>query len=318
MRAVLLTAIASIGLVGCVGELDTMGTGGDTGGGTGGDTTGGGGSDSAEARKLYDDNVHPIMMAKCVVCHNVTGPVGNLSGFVSPDASKGWETITGFQSVVGNFTPTLAPVLALVNVPEGHQGQKYTPDEVTKITDWLNAEVLWRNKPDGGGSGDDTGGGTGTGTGGESPAQATQRVLAEWSSCMTKANFDAANMAQRWGNLTANNNQRCSNCHASGDGGFIASIDSEVFFEVISTNKYFMLQYFTVKLDLANLANSKVEINTQSFIGVSEGKDPHREHPRFNALNNQGMTALNAFYNSTMEALQAAGPGGCGPSKLVN
>lgn len=322
MRAVLLAAIASIGLVGCVGELDTTGpgTGTGTGDGTGngdgtGDGTGTGTSgDSTAAKKLYDDNVHSIMSTKCVGCHNAAGPVGNLSGFVSTDAAKGWETITGFQSAVGNFTPTLAGVLIKVDVAGGHQGQTYSSDEKNKITDWLNAEVLWRNQ----GTGTGTGTGSGSGTPTESPAQATARVLAAWSGCMTKTNFDAANMASAWGNLTANNNQRCSNCHASGDGGFIASIDSQLFFDVISTNKYYMLQYFTVKLDLANLANSKVEINQQSFLGVSQGKDPHREHPRFNATTNNGMTALKSFYDTTMAAVTAAGPNGCGPSKLTN
>ena len=318
MRAVLLAAIASIGLVGCVGELDTTGGGGsntdtDTDNDNDNDNDNTGGGDSTAAKKLYDDNVHSIMATKCLGCHNVAGAVGNLSGFVSADASKGWETITGFQSVVGNFTPTLAGVLIKVDIAGGHQGQTYSSDEKNKITDWLNAEVLWRNQGTG------TGSGSGSGSaGGESPAQATQRVLAAWSACMTKTNFDAANMASAWGNMTANNNQRCSNCHASGDGGFIATVDSQLFFDVVSTNKYFMLQYFTVKLDLANLANSKVEINTKSFLGVSNGQDPHREHPRFNATQNNGMNALNTFYNTTMAAVTAAGATGCGPSKLTN
>jgi hypothetical protein len=115
--------------------------------------------------------------------------------------------------------------------------------------------------------------------------------------------------------MTANNNQRCSNCHASGDGGFIATPDSTLMFDVVSTNKYYMLQYFRVKLDLTTLAISKIEINMDSFMGVSQGQDPHREHPRFNATTNVGMTALQSFYNSTMAAVTA---GNCGPSKLVN
>jgi len=136
---------------------------------------------------------------------------------------------------------------------------------------------------------------------------------------MTKTNFDTANMANAWGNMTANNNQRCSNCHAGGDGGFIASPTSQLFFDVVSSNKYYMLQYFSVKLDLTDLTKSTVEINTKSFLGVSTGQDPHREHPRFNATTNNGMTALKTFYDTTMAAVTAAGPTGmCGPSKLTN
>ncbi len=310
MRAVLLAAIASIGLVGCVGELDTTGGGGGGGGGGDDDGSGSGGMTppgSEAAKQAFDDNVYGIFTAKCIGCHSAAGPVGNISGFVHPEASKGWETATQFQSLVGSYTANTAPVL--LKITAGHQGVTYSSDETNKITAWLDAEVLWRN---GGGSGSGSGSGSG---GGETPAQATQRLLAEWSACMTKTNFDAANMANAWGNMTANNNQRCSNCHASGDGGFIASVDSQLFFDVISSNKYYMLQYFSVKLDLANLANSKVEINTKSFLGVSQGQDPHREHPRFNATTNNGMNALNNFYNTTMTAVTA---GNCGPSKLTN
>ncbi len=311
MRTILLAAIASIGLVGCVGELDTTGTGaggGGGGGGTGSGTGSGSGTTQSIARGLYEENVHPIMALKCGGCHSLAGPIGNLSGFVSADKSTSHATVLGFTSVVGSFAPTTAPIL--LKVTGGHQGTNYTSDETNKITEWLNQEVLEQNG--GGGSGSGSGSGTTTG---ETPAAASQRVLAEWSACMTKTNFDAANMASAWGNLTANNNQRCSNCHASGDGGFLASPDSTLMFEVVSSNKYYMLQYFHVKLDLANLANSKIEINTASFTGVSNGQAPHLEHPRFNATTNNGMTALQAFYTSTAAAVAT---GGCGPTKLTN
>jgi hypothetical protein len=231
-------------LVGCVGDIDTTGV--DTP-----DNTGSGSGESAAAKAFYDQHVYPVMKGKCISCHNAAGAVGNLSGFVTTDAASGWTTITGFQSVVGNFTSSLAPVLG--KIEGGHQGITYTATEKTKIVEWLDAEVAWRNAGAGSGSG------SGSGTSTETPAQATQRVLAEWSACMTKTNFDAADMADAWGNLTADNNQRCSNCHASGDGGFMASVDSQLFFDVVSQNKYYLLQYFTVKLDLANLQASQMQ-----------------------------------------------------------
>ena len=308
MRSILLAAIASIGLVACVGELDTTGGGG---GGTGGGTGGGSGSGSGTtslARTMYENNVHSIMTAKCIGCHRLGAAVGNLSGFVDDNKATSHATIIGFTSVVGSFAPTTAPVL--LKISAGHQGTSYSQTESAAITEWLNQEVIEQN---GGGGGSGSGSGT---TQSETPAQASQRVLANWSACMTKANFDTANMAQSWGTqMTANNNQRCSNCHASGDGGFIATPDSTLMFDVMSTNKYYMLQYFRVKLDLANLQNSKIEINMDSFMGVSQGQDPHREHPRFNATTNVGMEALQTFYTSTAAAVAA---GNCGPSKLLN
>jgi len=303
--AVAAAALASLAVTGCVGELTTEGGTG-TGGGTGGG--GGGGSSSSAARLAYENDVFPVMQTKCGGCHAAAGPVGNVSGFVAPDKSTAHATVIGFTSVVGSFAPTAAPVL--LKVQAGHQGIVYSSDETNKITAWLDAEVIEQNGGAGGGSGSGSGSGST-----ETPAAATARVMNAWSACMTKTNFDSAEMANAWGNMTANNNQRCSNCHASGDGGFIATVDSQLMFDVVSSNKYYMLQYMHVKLDLSNLANSTMEINTQSFMGVSGGQAPHLEHPRFNATDNNGMRALEDFYNTTKAAVAA---GGCGPSKLTN
>jgi hypothetical protein len=138
--------------------------------------------------------------------------------------------------------------------------------------------------------------------------------MSQFAGCMTIENFNAANMANAWGNLNAQNNQQCENCHVNGGEGFIASRLAEPFFATISTKKMFWLQYFTVKLD-EGPANAKVIINTVSFQGVANGEDPHREHPRFNATNNNGMNALNQFYNTTMTAVQG---GLCQPKPLMN
>ena len=297
MRAVILAM--SLGLVGCVGELDS--TGGNNGSNTGSDT----GSDTnSVAKQKYDSNVYPVLKSHCSGCHMSTGPVGNVTGFVTPDVSTAHMTIVGYVAVVGNFTTATAPVL--LKIQNGHQGIVYSSDEINKITDWLNAEVA-----------EQTGTGTGTGTGGETPAAATQRLMAQWSGCMTKTLFDAANMANAWGNMTANNNQKCMNCHATGAEGFIATTDSTLFFDVISQNKYYMLQYFSVD-GLQDPATAKMIINTKSFLGVSQGQDPHREHPRFNSTTNNGMTALQTFYDSVMAAVAASGTTPCGPSKLTN
>lgn len=296
MRAVILAI--SIGLVGCVGELDSTGTNtGDDGSDTGSDTTN-------VAKQKYDANVYPVLAQRCIGCHSSSGPVGNVTGFVTPTVSNAHATIVGYVAVVGNFTTATAPVL--LKIQNGHQGITYSSDEVNKITDWLNQEVTQQ-----------TGGGTGSGTGGESPAAATQRLMAQWSGCMTQELFDAANMAPAWGNLTANNNQRCSGCHASGAEGFIATTDRTLMFSVISSNKYYMLQYFSVD-GLADPATAKIIINTKSFLGVSQGQDPHREHPRFNATTNNGMTALKLFYDSVMAKVAASATTPCGPSKLTN
>ena len=292
MRAVLL-AVASLGLVGCVGELD----------GTGGSNWNGAPDPSptdSVARQMYDSNVYPVLKNHCSGCHLSTGPVGNVTGFVTPTLTDAHATIIGYTAVVGNFTTATAPVL--LKIQAGHQGITYTSDEIGKITDWLNQELAEK------GSG---------GSSNETAAAATQRLMSQWSACMSQTLFDTANMAPAWGNMTANNNQRCASCHATGAEGYIATTDRTFFFDTISQNKYYMLQYFAVD-GLDNPSTAKIIINTKSFLGVSQGQDPHREHPRFNATDNAGMTALKTFYDSVMLAVQNDATTPCGPSKLTN
>ena len=40
---------------------------------------------------------------------------------------------------------------------------------------------------------------------------------------MTLTNFNSANMAQAWGNMQAQNNSTCEECHTNGGQGFVAS-----------------------------------------------------------------------------------------------
>jgi hypothetical protein len=58
-----------------------------------------------------------------------------------------------------------------------------------------------------------------------------------------------------------------------------------------------------------------VKVNEVSFKGVATAQDPHREHPTFNATNNQGVTALRTFFNTTSAAVTA---GTCQPKPLQN
>lgn len=314
MRSTLLATIAALGLVGCVGGISSEG--GDPLDSPDGDGNDNGdnpaGADLSAAKMLYDTNVHPIMVAKCTggACHAETSTGATLTRFVATDAAKGWQTATNYTALVGNYAASAAPVLTKVKAGGtlGHQGKTYTTDEETKITAWLNKEVELRNgqtpitPPPGGG-------------GPETLSAATERVLSEFAGCMTKTDFDAANMAQAWGGMQAQNNQECDNCHATGGEGFVASRLSSQFWNIFSNKKYYFLQYMTVDLTMGAAA-AKVVINTTSFRGVATATDPHREHPTFNATNNQGMNALNSFYTTTMAKKTA---GTCGaPRPLMN
>ena len=313
MRNILLTAIAAFGLVGCVGGISSEGAdpldSPDGDGNDNGDNPAG--ADLSAAKALYDTTVFPIMNAKCSggACHAENATGATLTRFVALDAAKGWQTATNYTALVGNFAASAAPILTKIKAGgvAGHQGKTYTPDEETKITAWLNKEVELRNgqvapppnQP----------------PGVETLSQATERVLSEFAGCMTKTDFDAANMAQAWGGMQAQNNQECDNCHANGAEGFVASRLSSQFWNIFSVKKYYFLQYMTVDLT-QGAAAAKVVINTTSFRGVATAQDPHREHPTFNPTNNQGMNALNQFYNTTMAKKTA---GTCGaPRPLQN
>jgi len=309
MRAVLL-AMASVGLVGCIGQLDSGGSG-SVGTGTNPNPTG----TNSQAQQMFEQNVYPIIhsgsasLSDCSQCHDAAGPSGNTVGFVADSVSDAYATATSYQQLVGNFTPTEAGILTQVST--GHNGRVYTADQITAITNWLSEEVTER-------AGTTT---SGSGSTDDSPAAATARVLNAFSACMSLTYFNSAKMATAWGQMQADNGSRCESCHATGGQGFIATEIATTtgttpgLFTTISQDEYYMVQYFTVDLS-GGAAAAKVMINTTSFMGVSDAQPPHVEHPTFNATTNAGMTALTTFYNSVMAAETAAGAAGCGTTQL--
>lgn len=290
----LLLAVAAAGLVGCVGgiETDTPPPEGVGGGGTG--------PAAIEARKLFEDNVYSIIATKCAACHSASGPSGNTTGFVGVDKASSYVTAVGYQALVGDWTPTGAPILTKI-APGNHNAQSYDQGQKDKIAAWLTKELDAR-----------AGGPTPPPGTTESPADATVRLTKEWSGCMTLANFATANM-KAWGRMQANASA-CMSCHNNGSYGNIADDKDNPFFTVISTNKYYMAQYFSVDMT-AGTASAKVIINTRSFTGVGQALPPHLEHPRFTLQGSTGMAALQKFYDLTVANKTA---GTCGPPTLTN
>lgn len=319
MRNILLAVTAAAGLVGCVGGIDMPSTPApvakDPPPGTVGEVPKS--PAAAEARTLFETTVFSIAQAKCTngVCHSTTTQGGTLTKFVATTQADAYVTAVSFQALVGDWTPTGAPIL--LKVAAGHNGAVYTIDEKAAITAWLNKELEARA------------GGTPPPPGVETPGAATVRLTKEWSGCMTLANFTTANMVA-WGNMRADNSA-CKTCHINGEYGQIASdLANQApapFFGTISTNKYYMAQYFSVQLnDPAtptapfDPAKAKIIINTKSFTGVGTATPPHTEHPRFNLTGSTGLAALQKFYDLTVKAkaIPAGQPGACGPPTLKN
>jgi len=306
MRNILLSVVAAAGLVGCVGGID-MPAGDPNGSGSGS----GSGSDNSAAgiaaRQAFDTGVYPIISAagRCVSCHSAAGPSGNDTGFVGTTAANGYDTAVGYVALIGDLTTAGSPILA--KIAAGHEGQSYTTDEKTKITAWLSAELTKRAS-----TGTGTGSGSGSGTTTESPGAATTRLTNEWSGCMTLANFTTANMIA-FGNMRADNSA-CKTCHVDGEYGQIASDVAAPFFQLISTNRYYMAQYFSVDLS-QGVASAKIIQNTKNLTSIGTATAPHTEHPRFTFAGSTGATALQKFYDLTMAAKTA---GTCGPPTLTN
>lgn len=288
----LLAAVLLAG--GCVGDLTPMADDD----GDDGSSPDGGGNTGGLARQMFETDVFPIMSAKCGAgCHLTTS--SSSTPFVATTVGQAWITAVGFDSVVGNFTTTGAPIYTKV-VPGPHQGRTYTPDEQAKITAWLAQEVADRST----GPGPTDGGGGGT----ETPAQATARIISEWSGCLKQTDFEELGFGVAWANKGSNQGN-CEQCHTSGAYGFKANDDNAGMYTTLSTNKYYMMAYFSP--DISDLANAKMVPNYPNFTRVGLRQVPHQEHPAFNTdLNDGAYQVLQQLYDRTMGYKTA---GTCGP-----
>lgn len=136
------------------------------------------------------------------------------------------------------------------------------------------------------------------------PTVTPKQLLEQWSGCLSLANFQTAQMATAWGNLTAGN-QLCRNCHGTGGYSFIASNDATLYFTTMTERAEYLSKYFSVQ-------NGDVIINTVSFQSAGAGV-VWPSHPSFDPTTNAGMTALKKLYDDT-KARKLANT--CDPSRL--
>ena len=299
----LVATLSLVGMVGCVGGIDN--------------TTQGDDDDqpppppppppAGTAQKKFEDGVYPTIAAKCIGCHKenaVAGGAPASSGFVKPTLSGAYDLIIGFPNVHGGFAAN-AKILTYVTL-QGHQGQTYDPDQIAAIEDWLSTELQERG---GGGGTTPPPGGIGV---------TTEKLLNDFSACMTIDNFTAANMPDGCGNLNTNNNANCNNCHETGGFRFAAGRQATNFFDRVSSNRTYLQKYFQVT-GVENPATAKLEPNLPLFEAVLSGTGTYFQHERVNntPTNNSCTQAMQAFYTATMEKI-AAGVTACGPSKLID
>jgi hypothetical protein len=200
--------IATLGLVGCVGGIDTPPTDDPNPDGVGG---GGSGSAAAQAKQMFERDVFPIVSGMCGGCHTDGQPQGNITGFVGTSIQTAYATAVSYAALVGDFTAD-APILTKIEgdgKTPAHQTLDYNEGQVALISAWLAQELDARGANTGGGQG-----------GAENAAQVSARLLAEWTGCMEIARFEAADMREV-GN-TGSNEGPCRQCHNRGEYRFIA------------------------------------------------------------------------------------------------
>lgn len=314
MRALLLAALASVSMVatGCVGSLDTTMPGGGGGGSVGGGGGGGGGTGSGSdqpapppgstpggqasdtARIAFNTNVYPIISAKCTTgaCHMVGNLGPNAPGFVDPttpnqDPNKAWMTATSpALGLLGNYD-TSALILHEGN-NAGHFAN-YSTSEVATITNWLTLEGQWRNAQ--------TGSGSGSGT--------TVDLMKQWSGCLTKTDFDTAQMATAWATQVNTSEGQCKQCHVNGTGNMMATPQDQYMFNAISMYRAYEMTFFQV-----DTTQNKVVMNTTAFETAYDG-GLDGEHPRNwtggaptpDNTNNAGIQALTQWYQLASQKL---------------
>jgi hypothetical protein len=159
-------------------------------------------------------------------------------------------------------------------------------------------------------SGDDDGSsGSGTTTPpptGTDPTAAANMLISQWSGCMTLTDFTTAKMNTAWGQMASSLGDACISCHGTGTEGFLVDTDATKMFTAISTDRDFLLSFFTPSA-------GKMTVNTALFQLVGTKQMPFQDHTPFDPTNNAGMTALQLFYTATMTQVTN---GTCGAAKI--
>ena len=261
--------------------------------GDGQDAGTGPGGPSGE-RSLFDSTVAPTLQAKCVGCHG--GPGTSPLKFVPADVNAMYDTVTSYDRLVSGFDKASAPLLTRL-VPGPHNGVSYTTDEAASLSAWLDAELAAR-------------GGTHLPPASETPGQASDRIIAEWSGCMELAAWDAEGVASAWANLPSNQGP-CIRCHVNGQANMLATDDSTRMFNLDASSPYFLLTFFSA--DVTDVASAKMVVNYDEFERVGNNAPPFLEHPQFDPQNS-AIAALERFYQKTL-ARKAAGT--CDPSRIT-
>jgi hypothetical protein len=302
----ILSALAALAIAGSpagcsLGDVSgpTVGDGDGDGDGDNGDGDG----TTDEGAEIFENDVKPLI-ATCAgeACHSGTfaQPLKFL-GTGSP--ADYYSSIVTFASVTGNFDPALANMILMVKDPV-HQASApiavpWSSEQEDLIANWLLFERDAR------------------GIDGEDPIDepepgaaptSTEAAFAQWAGCMSRENWDLANMGN-WANKGSDEGP-CRGCHNQGAYRFFANGENARMFDMNRTELY-ILSFFKAAVDDEGAVSVVPAVS--KFERMSLGT-PITNHPEFNSSpDNNQMESLQQFYELTLADLEA---GNCGPAEF--
>ena len=237
------------------------------------------------AQEFFETNVSPLLVAKCQACH---------SGIAAPTAPKflGEGPHTGFyrsitrSTVVGTYSSS-----AKIASYGAHEGITWRDtSQLAQVAQWLDLEAGER---------------VGSAENNPIDTPGALQLLAEWSGCMTKANWDAANMGS-WANKEAEGEQ-CASCHQDGLARFYTNSANDTMFTM---NHYeaFVIGFFTVDVD-PKTARDAIVIDRKKLGRKGNGEGLHPTY----SIDDEYFDRLQQFYDLTMAT---KGANECGPAQF--
>lgn len=244
----------------------------------------------------FDADVAPMLEQNCAGCHAGSPDAAPTKFLGQAGKSDDYAKVTFDDGVIGGWNPALAALLTQGEHADG-QARAWTASEAGRIEDWMAQEAIDRNiiieppvppPPPG------------------PPVYDARQALAQFSACMTYADWTSSQMAT-WATKQANGtngNNPCSDCHSSGAGGAWMSRDEADMF-AMNRQELFIKNFFAVKpKNLGDLSQGyEVIINDAKLLAKSQKQGDG--HPNFNyAANDTYRLRLVDFYTKTKARLE--------------
>jgi mono/diheme cytochrome c family protein len=273
----------ALGSAACVGQLNTMGD----------DQADDDDAPQSEARRMFEEQVSPMLTAACASCHQ--GPIESQPPkYLGNTGAAGYyDAVVAEPSVIGGFDPALANLINK-GLHDNGNARAWTTDEAGVMTSWLLAEADER--------GIDTDPNPNPGT---TTPTTSREALAQWSACMSIDDWTTSNVAN-WADKGSERGQ-CMSCHNQGAGGFYATANDT---EMYNMNKYeiYITTFFTA-------APKSITDPSQGYtVLVNEQKLRLKAnsvgHPSYNPDGGNQLQNLRNFYDLTMARMNA---GTCPP-----